>query len=234
MQNALEFYHHSLPAIKIFFDTVNEPVSYHLYECLGDARLRRQPTYIWGSRESGILALFKELSRYLGAQGLGVDYYTPSTPIDPTVADAPIFGGLPKVLIVQDIDLYGEVQLAHILRQLIDPPAPLWYWVLVSASRSSYQLAMREDLRSRISAGFIHHMQDLAWSEKQLVIQSYIKYLGLNIRAETLDYIYHNYPRGLWQLLEVIDKIDTYTKASSYKITPTLVQQILGDPLPDL
>lgn len=99
--------------------------------------------------------------------------------------------------------------------------------LVVAGDRPPLQLALREDLRTRLGAGLVYALQPLDDAEKRLAIQGAARERGLRVGPEFIDYLLHHFRRDLRSLMALLDALDRYALETKRAVTLPLLRELL-------
>ena len=99
--------------------------------------------------------------------------------------------------------------------------------VLAAGSRPPAQLALREDLRTRLAWGLVYQLKPLSDAEKALHLRAEAARRGLRLSDEVVGYLLTRLPRDLPSLNSVLDALDRYSLAAKRPVTLPLVREAL-------
>jgi DnaA family protein len=103
---------------------------------------------------------------------------------------------------------------------------------LLAASRvPPRQLALREDLRTRLGSGLIYRLQALTDAEQIDAIKAQAAARGLRLPAEALDYLFARAPRDMRSLSAFLTALDRYSLEHKRPITLPLLREVLHEAL---
>jgi len=103
--------------------------------------------------------------------------------------------------------------------------------LLTAASRPPLQLAVREDLRTRLGSGVIYRLLALTDDEKIAALATQAKARGLRLPPEALDYLLARAPRDMRSLSAFLAALDRYSLEHNRPITVPLLREVLQAPL---
>jgi DnaA-homolog protein len=121
----------------------------------------------------------------------------------------------------------------------LDPPAQQALFVAINAARQGEpavlaagrqppaQLALREDLRTRLAWGLVYQLKPLSDGEKALHLRAEAARRGLRLSDEVVGYLLTRLPRDLPSLNSVLDALDRYSLAAKRPVTLPLVREAL-------
>jgi len=99
--------------------------------------------------------------------------------------------------------------------------------VLAAGSQPPAQLALREDLRTRLAWGLVYQPKPLSDAEKALHLRAQAARRGLRLPDEVVGYLLTRLPRDLPSLNSVLDALDRYSLAAKRPVTLPLLREAL-------
>lgn len=99
--------------------------------------------------------------------------------------------------------------------------------VLAAGPCPPAQLALREDLRSRLGWGLVYQVQPLSDAQKAITLRAESERRGLRIADEVIWYLLNHVRRDLPSLLAIIDELDRRSLERQRPITLPLVRDSL-------
>ena len=100
--------------------------------------------------------------------------------------------------------------------------------LLTSASAPPRQLALREDLRTRLGSGLIYRLHPLSDDEKIAALAAQAEARGLRLPREALDYLLARAPRDMRSLTTILAALDRYSLEHKRAITLPLLREVLS------
>lgn len=100
--------------------------------------------------------------------------------------------------------------------------------VLAAGNAPPAQLALREDLRTRLGWGLVYQLKPLTDGEKALYLRAEASRRGLALTDEVAWYLLNHLPRDLASLHAVLDRLDRHSLARQRPLTLTLVRDALS------
>jgi DnaA family protein len=89
------------------------------------------------------------------------------------------------------------------------------------------QLAVREDLRTRLGSGLVFQLRPLGDEAKAQALRDQAASRGMALPDEVADYLLRHLPRSLGLQLAVLDALDRYSLAHKRPLTVPLVREAL-------
>lgn len=99
--------------------------------------------------------------------------------------------------------------------------------VLAAGSAPPAQLALREDLRSRLGWGLVYQVQPLSDSEKSQYLQAEAQRRGLILSDDVIQYLLTHVRRDLHSLSHLLDRLDRASLEQQRAVTLPLVREAL-------
>lgn len=171
---------------------------------------------IWGEAGSGKSHLLKALSSNTSAQLL-----TPASPLN-------AFGWSTNhsLYLIDDCDQLNPEQ-QHALFNLINQVRENNGTLIASAKQAPLQLALREDLRTRLGWGLVYQVHGLSDEEKMDALTKSATARGLSLSAGVLPYLLTHFRRDMQSLSTMLDALDRYSLETQRPITLPLLRELL-------
>jgi DnaA family protein len=94
-----------------------------------------------------------------------------------------------------------------------------------AAHRAPAQLALRDDLRSRLAHGLVYEIAGLADADKAEALAAYAAERGFRLSAEVIDYLLAHGRRDMATLVATLGALDRHSLASKRPITVPLLRE---------
>ena len=124
---------------------------------------------------------------------------------------------------VETLDSTAQQALFNAINAARDGQTP----VLAAGGAPPAQLALREDLRSRLGWGLVYQLRAPSDADKAAHLRAEAARRGLRLPDEVLAYLLSHLPRDLASLNAVLDTLDRYSLASQRPLTLPLVREAL-------
>jgi len=124
---------------------------------------------------------------------------------------------------VDDLDEPAQQRLFAAINAAREGAPP----VLAAGGQPPAQLALREDLRTRLAWGLVYQLKPLSDAEKALHLRAEAARRGLRLPDEVVGYLLTRLPRDLPSLNSVLDALDRYSLAAKRPVTLPLVREAL-------
>ena len=212
------------PTLKNFFAGPNQAALQHLQLWVGNDKRSPVPTYVWGEGGSGKTHLLRAAQAALRDQGCPVGW------LDATVAEPSAFNDAWRVVILDDVHLYTAVQQHAAFNWFVNATTPSdgqQRWVLAAGNVPPSDLALREDLRTRLGWGHIFQLQVLSETERRAVLRQQADDRGVFLSDEVMDFMLNRFSRDLSSLIQLLDQLDGYALQTQRAITIPLIKAML-------
>ncbi len=223
-QIALDIRLASAPSFANFFGGPNVAALRHLELWVGSSVRSPVPTYLWGDEASGKTHLLKAVSEVLHAQGAVVGW------MDASVLEPPAFNEAWVAVVLDDCHLYTAVQqqaafnwFVNALNAADGHPRG----ILAAGSVPPADLALREDLRTRLGWGHVFALQALTEVERRAVLRREADARGVFLSDEAMDFMLTRFSRDLGNLMQLLDQLDGYSLQTQRAITIPLIKSML-------
>src|SRR5882672_2171962 len=101
--------------------------------------------------------------------------------------------------------------------------------VLAAGAAAPAQLALREDLRTRLAWGLVYQLKPLGDADKAAHLRAEAARRGLALSEELVAYLLARLPRDLSSLKDVLDLLDRHSLARQRPLTLPLVREALAE-----
>jgi DnaA family protein len=131
-----------------------------------------------------------------------------------------------SLYLVDDCDQLDEARqqaLFHLINQVRDNGGIL----IASAKQAPLQLALREDLRTRLGWGLVYQLHGLSDEEKIDALSKAAEARGLSLSAGVLPYLLTHFRRDMQSLSTMLDALDRYSLETQRPITLPLLRELL-------
>jgi len=170
--------------------------------------------YLWGEAGSGRSHLLRA-----AAAAAGGVYLTPESDF------ARAGGRLVAADDVERLDPARQIALFGLINRARETGTP----VLAAAGAPPAQLALREDLRSRLGWGLVYRVQPLGDADKARHLHAEAERRGMRLPDEVSSYLLQRLPRDLPTLNALLDALDRASLAERRPITLPLLRALLRD-----
>ncbi|MHB1200602.1 MAG: DnaA regulatory inactivator Hda [Polaromonas sp.] len=223
-QIALDIGLASTPSFANFFGGPNEAALKHLELWAGNSLRSPVPTYLWGEEASGKTHLLRAVREALREQGAASGW------IDASMLEPPAFNESWAAVILDDCHLYTAVQqqaafnwFVNALNAADGHPR----WVLAAGNVPPADLALREDLRTRLGWGHVFGLQALSETGRRAVLRREADARGVFLSDEVMSFMLTRFARDLGSLMQLLDQLDGYALQTQRTITIPLIKSML-------
>ena len=177
-------------------------------------------TYLWGPQGSGKSHLLQAACEQWGAQGHSVGR------LDAQTDDASLFDDRWAAVVMDDVDQYSPAQ-QHTAFSWFVQAHTLQRPVLAAGLLAPQQLALREDLRTRLGWGHVLGLDLLSETETRMALRQAADARGLALSDEVMDFTLRRFSRDLGSLMQLLDTLDRYALQTQRALTIPLVKSML-------
>jgi len=124
---------------------------------------------------------------------------------------------------VERLDEAGQIALFSAINAARDAGGT----VLAAGNAPPAQLALREDLKSRLAWGLVYQVKPLSDAEKALTLHSEAARRGLKLSDEVVWYLLTHVRRDLHSLTGLLDRLDRTSLEQRRAITLPLVRELI-------
>ena len=223
-QIALDIGLASSPSFANFLGGPNEAALRHLELWAGNSLRSPVPTYVWGEAASGKTHLLKAVSETLREQGATTGW------LDASMMEPPPFNEAWAAVILDDCHLYTAVQQQAAFNWFVNAvaaPDGKPRWVLAAGNVPPADLALREDLRTRLGWGHVFALQALTEAERRSVLRKEADARGIFLSDDAMDFMLSRFSRDLGSLMQLLDQLDGYALQTQRAITIPLIKSML-------
>jgi DnaA family protein len=223
-QIALDIGLASAPSFGNFFAGPNEAALRHLQLWAGNSLRSPVPTYLWGDAGSGKSHLLKAFAEVLCEQGATVGW------LDASVLAPPEFDERWVAVLMDDCHLFTAVQQQAAFNWFVNAMNAADgqpRCVLAAGGLPPADLALREDLRTRLGWGHVFALHALTDAERRAVLRQEADARGVFLGDEAMDFILSRFSRDLGNLMQLLDQLDGYSLQTQRAITIPLIKSML-------
>jgi DnaA family protein len=101
--------------------------------------------------------------------------------------------------------------------------------LIVTGTRAPLALGLREDLRTRLGAGLVHHVEPLTDDEKRVALTLAARERGLDLGDDAITYLLNRFDRDMRSLMALLDSLDRYALENRRALTLPLMRQWLAE-----
>ena len=185
--------------------------------------------YLWGEAGSGRTHLLRGLAQAAGARKalyfIGADSHPENDrPNNERLANENLDDA--KVIAmddVQDLSAGGQIALFDRYNRVRAAGGAL----VASGDAAPAQLALREDLRSRLAWGLAFQLHPLSDAEKAAALREQARGRALNLGEDVIAYLLKHARRDMASLIGILDALDRYSLEQKRPVTLPLVRDAL-------
>lgn len=210
----------ALPSLRSFVTGRNEEVIALLsgYD-REEAGLDQRFVYLWGESGAGKSHLLQAMSSlknslYLSAETINADR---------TTLDAASHMTLYLLDDCDRLDPEAQIAVFALFNRLRDCGSAL----ITTGSVPPLQLALREDLRTRLGWGLIYQLYELIDTEKIDALTEAASERGLTLSPGVIPYLMTHFARDMQSLMAMLDALDRYSLETRRSITLPLLRSLL-------
>jgi len=154
----------------------------------------------------------------------------PSLWIDPATREMSFDPGV-RIYVADDVDCYDAELQQQVFVLQNDVRASREAVLVASASAPPAQLALRDDVRTRLAWGLVYQLHALTDAEKEEALRTHATSRGLALPTDVLKYLMTHMPRDLSTQIAILDALDGYALAAQRSITVPLIREWAQTPL---
>ena len=124
---------------------------------------------------------------------------------------------------VERLNAAGQIALFNAINAARDAGGT----VLAAGNAPPAQLALREDLKSRLAWGLVYQVKPLTDAEKALTLHGEAARRGLRLSDEVVWYLLTHVRRDLRSLIALLDRIDRASLEQRRAVTLPLVRELI-------
>lgn len=182
------------------------------------------PFYLWGAPSSGKSHLLAAASAHWAGRGLRVgamDAQSLAADFDPRYS----------AIVLDDVHCYSPEQQARAFNWFINAMYPAHGGapcrILCAGNAPAAQLALRDDLRSRLGWGHVVQLHTLDEADTRAALTARAAQLGWPLDNALLDYLLVHFSRDLGDLSKLIAQLDAFSREHKRPITVPLLKTML-------
>jgi len=214
----------SAPTLDNFLAGANAPVLSHLRLWLGQGRAVRSPvpTYLWGEPGCGKTHLLRAVQSALAQAGQPVGW------LDARSGEALAYEAAWAAVLMDDVHALDTAQQHTAFNWFVNAQTQ-GVAVLAAGSVPPADLALRDDLRTRLGWGVVFALQPLDEAERRTVLRQAAQARGVRLSDEVIDFLLHRFSRDLASLMELLDLLDQYALQNRRAITIPLIKAMMDN-----
>lgn len=135
----------------------------------------------------------------------------------------------PRLVVVDDVEML-DADGQHALFMAINAARDGAPAVLAAGHRPPAQLALREDVRTRLAWGLVYELRPLLDEDKARHLTAEAQRRGMRLPDEVVNYLLARLPRSLAALRAVLERLDQGSLAQHRLVTIPFVRELLAEP----
>jgi DnaA family protein len=207
------------PSLANFVAGRNAPALGTVRDLVGASPAERF-VYLWGVPGSGRTHLLRAAAAAATHAGLASRYVAGNSLSDGSLPSA----GLVAVDDVECLDTAQQIALFDLYNRILAAGGRL----LVAGARAPRELALREDLRTRLGAGVTFELHPLSDEEKAAALRGDAAERGLRLDDGVIAYLLSHVARDMATLVAVLDALDRASLAQKRALTVPFVRETLA------
>lgn len=188
------------------------------------------PLWLWGAQASGKTHLLQAVCAAAGAAGFAeTAAYFPLERGAGLPPEALVGFETCRVLCLDDVDaVAGDREWEQALFRLFNEGAEMRTRLIFAAHAPPRQLEWTlKDWRSRAAACVVYQLHELDDAGRVEALRLRAAQRGLQLPAETSEYLLRRMPRDLPSLFEVLDQLDEASLVAQRRLTVPFIRQAL-------
>ncbi len=181
----------------------------------------RPPTYLWGEAGAGKTHLLASVRAAFAARGCSVGWLDAADPEPPDEFDERW-----SALLLDDVHAFDAVRQQAAFNWFVNAQTQR-RWVLAAGAVPVADLALREDLRTRLGWGHVFALQLLGDDERRTVLQTRAQDRGMHLGDDVVEFMLRRFSRDLGSLLDLLDRLDRFSLRTARPITVPLLKTML-------
>ncbi len=180
------------------------------------------PVYLWGPAGSGKTHLLHALADRVSVRGQQASSFAAATPVPWSAS------GDREWFIIDDADGLDAAQQQAAFALFVDATAR-GAGVVAAGKVPPVDLAVREDLRTRLGWGHVFALAPLGEAEVRAALRREADRRGTFLSDEVMDYLMTRFARDLKHLMGQLDRLDEFSLATKRAITVPLLKQMISE-----
>ena len=180
------------------------------------------PIYLWGPASCGKTHLLRALAARVVAAGQQVAWFDAAEPLPWTLSPA-------WSLVVVDRCEALDAAAQHAAFALFEDATTHGVQWAAAGRLPPVDLAVREDLRTRLGWGHVFALQPLAEAEMRAALRREADRRGVLLSDEVMDYLLTRFERNLQPLMAQLERLDRFSLANKRAITVPMLKLMLAE-----
>ncbi len=179
------------------------------------------PTYVWGPPGSGKTHLLRSVEAAIAERGGRCGW------LSAEASPAP-FDRRWAALLLDHCERFDADHQEAAFRAFIEAQT-YGVWMVAAGEVPPVDLAVREDLRTRLAWGVVFALQPLSAEERRAALWQEFHARGLHLTDEVSNYILTRFSRDMASLTALLDRLDRYALATKRAVTVPLIRSMLEE-----
>ncbi len=180
------------------------------------------PVYLWGAPGSGKSHLLHAAAQSALQHGRRAGCFSAATPTPWARAAGE------SLIVIDDCDALDADRQQAAFALFVDA-ADQGTPILAAGQVPPIDLALREDLRTRLGWGHVFALQPLSECEVRAALRRESDRRGTFLSDDVMDYLLTRFARDLKHLMSQLDRLDEFSLAAKRAITVPLLKQMLAE-----
>jgi DnaA-homolog protein len=180
------------------------------------------PLFLWGPAGSGKTHLLRAITHQRHQRGERVGWF------DAAARPPWEMESSSTLLLLDDCDSYDEAQQHTAFALLVEAQSHGVRWI-AAARVPPVDLALREDLRTRLAWGLVFALHALPEEQARAVLRRESDRRGIFLSDDVMDYLLTRFARDLTHLMTLLDRLDGFALAEHRSITVPLLKKMLAE-----
>lgn len=179
------------------------------------------PIYLWGPRGSGKTHLLRAAARVLIARGASVGW------LDASRGAPAGFDPRWQAVVMDDVDRYDADQQHAAFDWFIQsahPRSGSAAEVLAAGCLPPTDLALRDDLRSRLGWGDVYELHPLSDEQARCALRAAAQARGFELPDPVLDYLFSRFPRDMSSQMAMLERARHYGLEHQRPVTVPMIR----------
>jgi DnaA-homolog protein len=178
------------------------------------------PVYLWGPSGSGKTRLLRAAAGHRHSLGEHVGWFDAADALPWQLADN---WGL---VVVDDCHLLDAAHQAGAFKLFVEAHSAGMLW-LCAGQVPPVDLALRDDLRSRLGWGHVFALQPLAEHETRSALRREADRRGIALSDDVMDYLLTRFERDMKHLMTLLDRLDEFALSERRHVTVALLRKMV-------
>ena len=206
----------ALPTFDSFLSGPNEAAHSHLRTL----PLPAAPVYLWGPAGSGKTHLLRALAHQQQQEGHRVGWFDAADAVPwPLAADW-------SLVVIDRCEALDEAA-QHAAFTLFVEATVQGVQIAAAGRLPPVDLAVRDDLRTRLGWGHVFALQPLSEAETRAALRREADRRGIFLSDEVMDFMLTRFARDLGSLMQLLDLLDGYALQAKRAVTIPLIKSML-------